>query len=142
MPSPGAGLDPVRATAEGLAGVAVCAVHADGVVDLAEDAHLAHQLRQMHLFQALLPGELDEILAALHDAVAQVPYDILLEACAREIPIGLKPTAFFLAVDTVMADGEVTRAEAAFLETAQGALEIDDETARVVTEALEIKHRA
>ena len=64
----------------------------------------------------------------------------VLTACAKAIPIDLRPTAFALATDLVLADGRIGDRERTFIDELQAVLLIDDATALTIVDVMLIKN--
>lgn len=135
------GADAPMTEADGLAGIAVCAMCADGVLGAEEDAQLALHVSQLKPFRAVSDDELHETFRRAHALAVSVGDDAALERYAAAVSERLRPTAYFMAADIVMGDDEFGSDERGFLSRLQKLLAIDDATAAKVREVVAIKHR-
>jgi uncharacterized tellurite resistance protein B-like protein len=130
--------EPLTPTAA-LAGIGVCAVLADGRVAPEEQRLLEASLHRMRLFQnpnAVGLGINQAVRIAQRHGDAE-----LLKRSAAGVPEDLKATAFALATDLVLVDGEVTDAEEASIERIQEALGVPDGLAHKIVEVMLIRNR-
>jgi tellurite resistance protein len=127
--------------AEGMAGVALCACAADGVVSEEEASELASDLGRMSLYADATEREVDRIFEKLLAIVRQRGVDELLARSAAAVSAELRPTAFAIATDLLMADGTVRAEERAFLERIQKTLQVGDDLALKIVEVIAIKNR-
>ena len=126
--------------AEAFAGVAMAATYADGVLSAEEDNELAVYLAQLEVFRGLSDREMRDVFQRVHQLAADDGDGALLQKSAAAVPERLRPTAFLVAADLVMTDGEVGADERVFLKRVQDALVVDDATAQKILDVLAIKH--
>lgn len=128
--------------AEGLTGIALAAVAADGVITQDEINGLAVSLGRTRAFKSTNPRQIN----AAFEKVAKVAKDKgvpdLLKLCSESIPKELRPTAFAIAADLVFADGDVSGQERKYLEQIQHTLGVPDDIALKVVEVMAIKNKA
>lgn len=129
-------------TTEALVGVAYCAAFSDGTLGAEEDARLEEHLAECRILKTC-----DE--ATLHAArrhVARVAREAgdagLLQQAARALPPALRETAFCLAADIVLADGDVGEEERAFVECLRTTLGVEGSLAERIVEVVLIRNRA
>ena len=127
--------------AEGFAGVAFCAVAADGVLEQEEQMALVTTLSRMKLYSGMNSRQVGNVFEKLVKIARSEGVDVLLQRAAEATPANLKPTAFAVAADLVMADGHIAGEERKFLEKIQKNLGVDDATALKIVEVIEIKNR-
>jgi tellurite resistance protein len=127
--------------AEGMAGVALCAVAADGAITEEEAADLGTSLSRMSLFSGMGSHEVNKIFDKLIQVVHRHGVDALLQMSSVAVTPSLKPTAFAIATDLLMADGSISPEEKAFLERIQVALTVPEDLAVKIVEVIAIKNR-
>ena len=127
--------------AEGMAGIALCAVAADGVITEEEAAGLGTSLSRMNLYSGMSNRDVNKIFEKLIQIVRRNGVDQLMMLSSNAITTPLKPTAFAIATDLLMADGHVAPEEKAFLERIQKSLQVDDPMAVKIVEVIAVKNR-
>lgn len=127
---------------EGVAGIALLAMFADGVIAAEEDELLRERLLAYPLFQDLDDEGLGEVLERLERRSSQVGAGKLLDECVGAIGPRLAPTAYLLAAEIVAADGEVAPEEDAFLARLRKGLGLPDANARAIHDVLAIRARS
>ena len=127
--------------AEGMAGVALCAIAADGQITEEEASGLGTTLSRMQLYNGMSNKQVNDVFGKLVKVVRQSGVDALLNMSAQSIRPELKPTAFAVAADLIMADGHVDGKEKQFLERIQKTLGVSDDLALKVVEVIAIKNR-
>jgi hypothetical protein len=111
---------------EGVAGVALLAMFADGVIAEEEDEVLRDRLLQYPLF-----SDVDD------DGLGRV----LQRECAAAIAPALRPTAFLIAAEIVVADGDVAPEEDEYLALAAKALAFPEAQARAILDVVMIRNQ-
>lgn len=127
--------------AEGMAGIALCAIAADGQITEEEAAGLGTTLSRMQLFGGMNNRQVNDIFNKLVKVVRNQGVDALLQMSTAALRAELKPTAFAVAADLIMSDGHVAGAEKTFLERIQKSLSVDDALALKIVEVIAIKNR-
>jgi hypothetical protein len=129
---------------EAAATILIAAVASDGNVAHAETARVNLLVPSMRLFRQVEPEHLQHLVAGATQRVASAGPDLdaLLAACAAVIPEELHAPLFALAVELVFVDDRIADREKQFIDSLQAALDIDDQTALKIVEALLIKSRA
>lgn len=126
---------------EGVAGLALLAMFADGVIAPEEDEILRERLAQFPLFSDVDDDALGRVLARLADAASARGAELLMRECAAAVPPALRPTAFLIAAEIVVADGEVAPEETDYLQRAAKALALPEAQARRILDVLAIRAR-
>lgn len=132
--------EPVLTEAEAVAGVAISAIYSDAVLEAAEFEELDLFLSHARLFASFSPEDLQLLLRRLQQFAIREGADALLARSCKALPERLRPTAYFLAVDLLMADETVGHEETGFLENLEAILGLDHETSRRLREAARVKH--
>jgi tellurite resistance protein len=127
--------------AEGFAGIALCAIAADGVITEEEAAGLATTLTRMKLYASMSNRDINKIFEKLVKSARSDGLGKLMESSSAAVNPTLKLTAFAMAADLIMADGEVAAQEKTFLERIQKSLGVSDADALKIVEVIAIKNR-
>jgi uncharacterized tellurite resistance protein B-like protein len=126
---------------EGVAGVALLAMYADGVIAQEEDDVLRERLLEYPLFADLDDDGLGRVLERLSAASRERGAETMLRDWAAAIAPALRPTAFLIAAEIVAADGEVAPEEDDYLARAAKALELPPARSSQIVEVLAIRLR-
>jgi uncharacterized tellurite resistance protein B-like protein len=121
--------------------ILMSAVASDGALAQQEADRLDALLPSMRLFQRTSPEHLRDLTETALGLLGSHRPEILLPACAELIPEDLRAPLFALAVELVIADGEVADGETQFVDALKKALAIDDAVAATVIEVLVMKSR-
>ena len=124
---------------EAFAAVAVAAVAADGVIEQSELQRLVGDLAEKKMFRN--SNDLGNTLNKVASLIQKRGAGPVVKAAGKALSGELKPTAFAMATDLLLADGEVDQEERKFLEDFQKTLGIDDATAMKIVEVMAIKNR-
>lgn len=126
---------------EAFAGVALSSIVADGVVTEEETRGLMTTLRRMDLYRGLQDAALERLVDDLFARLREHGEARLLRESAEGISDELRPTAFAVAADLVMADRRIDEKETRALEDLRGALKVDARLAEDIVRVLRIKNR-
>lgn len=127
--------------AEGFAGIALCAVAADGVITEEEAAGLGTTLSRMNTFSGMNNRDINKIFEKLLKVLRAQGAENLVTLSAAAVKKDLRVTAFTVATDLLMADGTVAPEEKRFLEKIQKSLDVSDDLAVKIVEVISIKNR-
>lgn len=127
--------------AEGVAGICLCAIAADGMITEEEAAGLGTSLSRMKLFQGMSNRDVNKVFEKCLKIVRSNGVEHLLTLSAEAIKPELRQTAFAIATDLLMADGHVAPEEKKFLEKIQKGLGVNDDLALKIVEVIAIKNR-
>lgn len=127
--------------AEGFAGIALCAVAADGRITEEEAISLGMNLMNRKLYQGYSDKEMRAVFNKLVSIVNDEGVNALIDKSAAVISQELKPTAFAVTTELLLADGIMEEKEKKFLERVQKALGLPDETAMKIAEVIAIKNK-
>ncbi len=127
--------------AEGFAGIALCAIAADGMITDEEAAGLSTTLARMKIFQAMSPKQQQQAFEKCLRLAKSKGVPELMSQAAQAVPGDLRSTAFTIAADLLMADGHVDPAEKQFLEKIQKSLGVADDLAVKIVEVISIKNK-
>ena len=127
--------------AEGMAGIALAAIASDGMITEEEAAGLGTSLSRMKVYAGMSNRDVNKVFEKLIKVARNEGVDKLLELSAASVRPELKQTAFALAADLLMADGNVANEEKRFLEKIQKNLGVNDDVALKIVEVIAIKNR-
>lgn len=127
---------------EALVGVAFSAAFADGTVGAEEDERLHDHLAECHALRSVGEAALGAALETVEAIARKEGDDVLLERAAAALPPPLRETAFCLAADLVLADGEIHAEERAFIERLRKRLGVEDTLGSKIVEVLLIRNKA
>lgn len=127
--------------AEGVAGIALAAIAADGMITEEEAAGLGTSLSRMKLYQGMSNRDVNKVFEKLIKVARAEGADKLIELSSAAITPGLKQTAFCIAADLLLADGHVAPEEKRYLEKIQKHLGVADDLALRIVEVIAIKNR-
>jgi tellurite resistance protein len=127
--------------AEGMAGIALAAIASDGVITEEEAAGLGTTLSRMQLFSGMSNRDINKIFEKLIKVARNNGVDSLIQMSADAVSAPLKPTAFTIATDLLLADGHVAPEEKRFLEKIQKSLGVNDDLGLRIVEVIAIKNR-
>ena len=127
--------------AEAFAAIALVAIAADGYLSEQEGREMTMVLSRMQLFRSYSSDVLHRMLDKLLGMLKQQGPGSLVAMAKASLPEDLKPTAFAIATDLVLADGTVTPQEQAFLDDLYRILDIPGDTALQIVQVMTIKNR-
>ncbi|MEO0488401.1 MAG: tellurite resistance TerB family protein [Cyanobacteria bacterium P01_A01_bin.123] len=127
--------------AEAFAAIALVAIAADGYLSEQEGREMTMVLSRMHLFRSYSGDVMHRMLDNLLGTLKQQGPGELIAFAKASLPEDLRPTAFAIATDLVLADGTVTPQEQAFLDDLYRILEIPGDTALQIVQVMTIKNR-
>lgn len=127
---------------EALVGVAVCAAYADGSMAAEESDEFAEQLSSCRALSRLDEASLRAAMMKVDSLARQEGDAAFLARASAALPADLRPTAFYLAVDLVLADDELASEERAFVEKLRKALGVAEDVAARIVEVVLLKNRA
>lgn len=127
--------------AEALAAICLVAIAADGYLSDQEGREMDMLLSRMRLFKSYSTEMVNRMKDSLLQQLQQHGPSRLVEAANTALPVELKPTAFALATDLVLADGNVTPQEQAFLDDLYRILDIPSDRALAIVEVMTVKNR-
>lgn len=126
---------------EAIAGIAVTAMIADGVIGGDEAIDLEDRLPLLPLFDGWDDVDLAPLLQRVDQDARAMGEDAFLEACAQAVPPRLRETAYLLAVEIVHADGDLRAEELTFLKRLRNSLQVDDAVAARILDVTRVRMR-
>lgn len=131
----------VLSPAEAFAAITLAAIASDGYLSEQELDGLIVNLNRMRLYRSYPGDVMRRMFDKLFGILKRDGVGALFNAAKDSLPAELQESAFAVAVDLMMADGEVSREEQAFLEQLYGALQISETMATKIIEVMMIKNR-
>lgn len=127
---------------QSLIAVLLAAMDANQHVSPEEAARAHHIIWSMRRFR-YRPGEtVNPLIDEVRERLEQDGTPAVLEAAARAIPARLRPAAFAVAVDLMLVDTRLERAERQFVTRLATALKVPGPLARDILRVLRIKNGA
>ena len=127
--------------AESFAAIALISVAADGYAADSELQAIGTTLSRMQLFRSYPNDVMKKMFDRLLSILQREGVDALFNSAMAGLPHDLKETAFAVATDIVLADGEVTAEEEKLLNDLYHALEISEELALKIIDVMLIKNK-
>ncbi len=127
--------------AEAFAAIALIAVASDGYLADTEAQAVSVALSRMNIFNSYPGDVMKKMIDRLWGIMERQGIDALFNAAVVALPHDLQETAFAIATDIILADGEVTEEEENILNKLYPALEISEEIAVKIIDVMLIKNR-
>jgi tellurite resistance protein len=127
--------------AEAFAAISIASISADGYLADEEVDLLVTTLNRMHLFRSYSSDVMRRMMDKLFGIQKREGVEMLFSIAQQSLPHELKASAFAVATDLVLADGEVTEEERKFLNQLYQALEIPEEQAITIVNVMMIKNQ-
>lgn len=129
-------------SAEAFAAITLAAVACDGHLSAEEAEAVALSLSKMQIFQNFSQSEMFALLEKLLEILRNNGLNALFNAAKDSLTEEMRESAFTVAADLVLADGNVTQDEHEFLSDLCQALGINRDIAMQVIQVMLIKHRS
>jgi tellurite resistance protein len=120
----------------------ISAMEANRHVSREEAARAHHIIWSMKRFRRKSGESVDRVIDAMRTLIEQQGAAAVMTEAARTVPARLRPAAFALSTDLVLADGTIERTERQFLNRLAGLLGLDRMTRDVILDAIVIKNSA
>ena len=127
---------------EAFLGFLIAAMDANGHVSREELTRAHHLISSMRQFRRRSAETVRRDIDKMRSLVERHGATPVLEAGAGSMPARLRPAAFALAADLVLADGRLDRAERRFLDGLAVHLRLSPTTAQNIRDVIRIKNRA
>ncbi|NES85950.1 MAG: tellurite resistance TerB family protein [Moorea sp. SIO2B7] len=131
----------IEGRVEAFAALVVAVVWIDGEISEAESDILVFTLSRMQIFKSYTHSRIVELINTMLHIIHEKGVDVLVNAAAKSLHPQLRETAFAVCTDLILADGIVTIEESELLEDLEELLNISDERASMLIEAMLIKNR-
>ncbi|MEM6751834.1 MAG: tellurite resistance TerB family protein [Cyanobacteria bacterium P01_C01_bin.38] len=127
--------------AEAFAAISLATVAADGYLSEDEAQVMMACLTRMELFRSYSRDVMGRLFDKLCGITKREGNDGLIKTAIASLPHHLHDTAFAIAADLVLADGEVTQEEENLLQHLYTQLNISDEKAKNIVDVMIIKNK-
>ncbi|MEM6402767.1 MAG: tellurite resistance TerB family protein [Cyanobacteria bacterium P01_D01_bin.116] len=127
--------------AEAFAAITLATVAADGYLSDDEVQIMVASLTRMELFRSYSSDVMRRLFDKLCGITKRQGSDVLLKTAITSLPHHLHDTAFAVAADLILADGEVTEEEEDLLQYLYTHLNIPEEKAKNIVDAMIIKNK-
>lgn len=127
--------------AEAFAAITLIAVASDGYITDSETQAISTILSRMQLFRSYPTDVMRKMFDKLLGILQRQGIDVLFNAAMANLPHDLKETAFAVATDIVLADGEVSPEEEKLLNDLCRVLELPEELAIKIIDVMMIKNK-
>ncbi|MGB3636678.1 MAG: tellurite resistance TerB family protein [Rivularia sp. (in: cyanobacteria)] len=127
--------------AEAFAAITLATVAADGYLSDDEIQVMMASLTRMELFRSYSSDVMGRLFDKLCGITKRQGSDGLIKTAIASLPHHLHDTAFAVATDLILADGEVTEEEENLLQHLYTQLNISDEKAKNIVDAMIIKNK-
>jgi tellurite resistance protein len=134
--------EPAKLTKEeSFAAIPLATIAADGVITEEEAQGLVVGLVRMKLYAGYNGNQMGAILNKLVGIIRKQGLDALVNMAKEGLPQDLKETAFAVAADLALADGEIAKQEKDILTKIQVGLGISEDKAVNIIEVMLIKNK-
>lgn len=127
--------------AEAFAAITLAAIASDGYLSDEESHGISFTLSRMKLFRSYSDDVMRRMFDKLLSILKRQGAGALFDAALESLPHEMRPTAFAVATDLILADGVVTQEEQNFLNQLHQALDIPGDTALQIVEVMMIKNK-
>ncbi len=127
--------------AEAFAAITLACVTADGYIASEETEAVMTSLSRMELFRSYSDDVLTRLFDKLGGIVKRQGKDALLKTAIISLPHHLHDTAFAIAADLILADGEVAEEEEKLLHELYNYFELPTEIAKNIIDVMVIKNK-
>lgn len=127
--------------AEAFAAITLATVAADGYLSDDEIEVMIASLNRMELFRSYSRDVMGRLFDKLCGITKRHGSDTLLKNAIASLPHHLHDTAFAVATDLVLADGEVTEEEEDLLQYLYSYLDIPEDKAKMIIDSMIIKNK-
>jgi tellurite resistance protein len=127
---------------EAMIAVLIAAMDANRHVSAAEARRAHHIIWSMRRFRRRAGEKVNRLIEDVRDRMERDGTGAVLDEAARTIPARLRPSAFAVAVDLMLADTTLERAERAFVKRLAAGLKMRPAQADAIVRALLIKNGA
>lgn len=126
---------------EAFSAVSLVSVAADGVITEEEARGLFVQLYRMKMFSGYNDNQMSSMFNKLINIIKKKGMDALVVMAKESLPEDMKATAFAVATDLALADGEIAEEEKMLLTKIQQSLGIPEDEAVKIIEVMLIKNK-
>ncbi|MES1022934.1 tellurite resistance TerB family protein [Gloeocapsa sp. BRSZ] len=127
--------------AEAFLAIALAAIASDGYIADAEAQSIYVAISRMKLFNSYPLDVIKKMINNLVGIMERQGVNTLLNAAVAVLPHDLEETAFAIATDLILTDGELTEEEEDLLNHLYQVLDISEDTATKIIDVMLIKNR-
>jgi uncharacterized tellurite resistance protein B-like protein len=127
--------------AEAFAAIALTAVAADGIITDSESQIIKSTLARMDLFGEYTAENKTQMIQRLLEQIEKHGYEPLMQSAITKLPANLKDTAFAVATDIILSDGDLADEEEELLNALYNALGISEDMATKIIDVMLIKNK-
>ena len=126
---------------QALIALVIGAMNANEHVAADEAARAHHLIWSTRRFRRKSGEAVGKVIQDMRRLVEEAGADGVITRAARVIPARLRPAAFAVLVDVLLADGRLERSERRFLRNLGDQLKLDEETARQIVDVVALKNQ-
>ncbi|OPX61469.1 MAG: Tellurite resistance protein TerB [Methanomassiliicoccales archaeon PtaB.Bin215] len=126
---------------EAFAAVSLVAIAADGVITEEEARGMFVQFYRMRTFAGYNDNQMSSMLNKLINIIKKQGLDALVGLAKESLPENMRATAFAVATDLALADGEIAEEEKRLLTKVQQSLGLPEDEAVKIIEVMMIKNK-
>jgi len=126
---------------EAFAAVSLVAIAADGVITEEEARGMFVQFYRMRTFAGFNDNQMSSMLNKLVNIIKKQGLDALVGLAKESLPENMRATAFAVATDLALADGDIAEEEKQLLTKVQQSLGIPEDEAVKIIEVMMIKNK-
>ena len=126
---------------EAFIAITLAAIASNGHLSKEESRHVSGVLSRMKLFKSYTNDLLVDMFEKLLNILRTEGIDTLFRAAQSSLPDNLKESAFALATDMVLSNGDMTNEEQDFLSDLYHCLNINSDMANQIVKVILIKNR-
>ena len=126
---------------EAFAAVSLVAIAADGVITEEEARGMFVQFYRMRTFAGYNDNQMSSMLNKLINIIKKQGLDALVGLAKESLPENMRATAFAVATDLALADGEIAEEEKKLLTKVQQSLGLPEDEAVKIIEVMMIKNK-
>jgi tellurite resistance protein len=126
---------------EAFAAVTLATIAADGMITEEEAQGLLVHMNRMRMYSGFNDKQLSSMLTKLINIIKRKGLDELLAMAKGSLPEDMRATAFAVATDLALADGDIAEEEKKLLTKVQQSLGIPEDEGVKIIEVMMIKNR-
>ena len=124
-----------------LIALVIAAMNANEHVAADEAARAHHLIWSTRRFRRKSGEAVGKVIQDMRSLVEETGADAVITRACRVIPARLRPAAFAVLVDVLLADGKLERSERRFLRNLGDQLELDEDAARQIVDVVALKNQ-
>jgi tellurite resistance protein len=125
---------------EAFVSLLIASARADGSVSVHEANSIEQIVDGMQLFRGQSHQDLQQVFTKAADRIKTHGVPTVVQAAAAVVPAELRPTAFAVAVDLMLSDGQLSPKEERFGDELRALLKVERDTAARIIDVLRTKN--